>query len=216
MSPDLKKSLDEIRHWLANIQKDKIERTGLSAEEKKQLLAVNRTIEQLRKLNVPIPDDLRKIKLRLGTRDTEDNPNPILDSNLQAIDELIRSLGELINQAKRIRGSLKPSRKGSGTKKHFGVQLTEIIEAGFLSTDSKLELQWQKNGEIFKGQLRSDGRVAVRTSLGWKEYNSPSTAASATAGHSLNGWDHWRLVEPSGRRVPLSMIRDQYISKGKT
>ncbi len=193
-----------------------MEQRGLTAEEKKQLLAVNRTIEQLKKLNVSIPDDLRKIKLRLGSRDMEDIPNPALDRNLLTLDELIQSLRDLMDQAKRVRGSLKPIRKGSEPKKNFGVRLAEMIRAGFLNTDSTLELQWQKNGEIFKGQLRSDGRVSIRTSSGWKEYRSLSTAASVTAGCSLNGWEHWRLVESNGNRVPLSVIRERYINKGQS
>jgi len=216
MTPDLKKSLDVIHDWIAHIQKIKTERPGLSSEEKKQLLAVNRTIEQWQKQNIPIPDELRKIKLRLGSRDMGDMPNPVLDKNLQTLDELIQSLEDLLVQAKRIRGSLKPVRKGSGPKTHFGVRLADMIRTGFLGTDSRLELQWQKNGEIFKGQLRSDGRIAVQTTSGWKEYASLSTAASKTAGCSLNGWEQWRLVESNGKRVPLSVIRERYINKGQS
>ena len=99
MAFDLKKSLDDIRDWIAHIQKIKTERPGLSSEEKKQLLAVNRTIEQWQKQNIPIPDELRKIKLRLGSRDMGDMPNPVLDRNLHTLDELIQSLGDLIGSS---------------------------------------------------------------------------------------------------------------------
>jgi len=121
----------------------------------------------------------------------------------------------LRDEAKRVQHSLKPDHKGAGTKAHthFGVDLVELIEAGFLSTEARLELQWRKNGEIYEGRLRPDGRVAVRTPSGWTEYDSLSTAATRIAGCSLNGWLQWRIVEQNGRRVPLMQIRDRYIKE---
>lgn len=209
MNPEVQKSLDFIRNWLNTTKETLSAEPRQTAEGKKQLQAVNRSIEQLQKLGVTIPDDLRKLKLKLSAR--ESTAGPI--QGLEDIEGLIESLTSLRDEAKRIRHSLRPERKGSGTKIHFDIGLVDLIEAGFLSTEARLELQWRKDGETYEGKLRPDGRVAVRTSSGWKEYGALSTAASEVAGCSLNGWETWQLVESNGRRIPLKQIRDRYIKE---
>lgn len=213
MTPDLQKSLDVIRRWLADIDGVRCVQPSLTSEERKQLLAVNRSIEQLQKGGVAIPDELRKLKLRLGVLDTSDTANPAREINLETLDELIDSLRDLVSVAKKIRVSIQTGHKIPGTKINYGVQLVELIEAGFLNTESRLELQWLKDGEIFEGKLRTDGQVAVRTASGWKEYDSLSSAASGIAGCSLNGWKHWRLVEANGKHIPLAVLRERYVNK---
>jgi hypothetical protein len=216
MNPELKNSLDVIADWLAEISEAQTIRLGLTSDEKKQLNAINRSIAQLQKLNVPIPDDLRQLKLKISSRDIEPMSNPDHDEKLEILNKLIDSLNDLKSKAKRIRSSFKTIAKDSGTKKHYGVQLLDLIESGFISAESQLELQWLKGGEVFEGKLLKDGRVAVRTALVWQEYDSLSTAASKTAGRALNGWSNWRLVESDGRRTSLEKIRTRYLNKERS
>ena len=213
MNSELKNSLDIIAKYLIGISETQTINSGLTSDEKKQLKAVNHTIAQLQKLNVPIPDDLRQLKLRISSRDIGPLSNPIDDAKLETLNKLIASLKDLTSKAKRIRSSFKTIAKGTGTKKYYGVQLVDLIESGLISTESRLELQWLKHGEVFEGKLLKDGRVAVRTASAWKEYDSLSTAASETTRRSLNGWSHWRLVESNGRCTSLEKIRTRYLNK---
>jgi hypothetical protein len=213
MNPELKNSLDVIADWLAEIKETQIINPGLTNDEKKQLNAINRSIVQLQKLNVPIPDDLRQLKLNISNHDTEPAANLARAAKLETLDKLIADLNDLTSKAKRIRSSFKTIAKDSGTKKHYGVQLVDLIESGFISAESPLELQWLKDGEVFEGKLLKDGRIAVRIELDWQEYDSPSTAAAKAAGRNLNGWSHWRVVESDGRRTSLEKIRTRYLDK---
>lgn len=203
MTPELQQSLDVIRRWLADIDRVQPVQSSLTIEEKKQLQTVNRAIAHLEKLGVTVPDDLRELKLNLSVRDSDSDLDQALSEKLNSLDDLIESLRGLRSEAKKIRDSFKTRHSGTGAKKYFGVQVVQLIKARLLSTESRIELRWAKEGEVFEGRLRNDGRVAVRSDLGWKEYDSLSTAASETAGRSLNGWRHWRLVEPNGNRTPL-------------
>jgi len=213
MNPELKNSLDVIASWLADIRETRTINSGLTSDEKKQLNAVNRTIAQLQKLNVPIPDDLRQLKLKISSRDIEHMSNPAHDVELETLNRVIASLDDLISKAKRIRNSFKPIARNSGTKRHYDVQLLDIIENGFINAESRLELQWLKHGEVFEGKLLKDGRIAVRTASAWEEYDSLSAAASKTSGCSLNGWSHWRLVESNGNLTPMEKIRIRYLNR---
>lgn len=213
MNPEVQKSLDFILNYLASTKETLSIEPHQTTEEKKQLQVVNRSIEQLQKLGVTIPDDLRKLKLKLTDRESTVGSSQTLEDGLRALEELIESLSGLRDEAKLIRHSLRPERRGSGTKLHFDISLADLIETGFLSTEARLELQWRKDGEIYEGKLRPDGRVAVRTSSGWTEYDSLSTAASQIAGCSLNGWKCWNLLESRGKRIPLMQIRDRYIKE---
>jgi len=211
MNPEVQKGLDAIHGWLSFVEKSLVVEPNITTEEKKQLQAVNRSIEQLKKLGVSIPDDLRNLKLRLTALDCRATPSGKVKGHLEALDELIESLSELKGEAKRIRHSVGAGGGSKGTKTHFGTRVADLMEAGLLSTEAHLELQWKKDGEIYEGKLLIDGRIAVRTSSGWTEYDSLSTAAARMAGRSLNGWDTWRLVESSGRRIPLTEIRRRYM-----
>ncbi len=213
MNPEVQQGLNTIRNWLASIKVFLSIDAGMISEEKKQLQAVNRSIEQLRKLGVSIPDDLRNLKLKLTARDSGVGSDHKYPSQVEELEELIETLSNLKNEAKQVRHSLRPERKGSGTKTYFGIEVADLMEAGLLSIESHLELQWKKDGDIFEGRLLSDGRIAVRTTSGWKEYDSLSMAASQIAGCSLNGWDKWRIIETNGRRISLMQIRDRYIKE---
>ena len=91
--------------------------------------------------------------------------------------------------------------------------MLDLLKAGVLSTDDRLELQWLKDGPVLKGKVKADGAVMVKTPEGWQSYASLSTAASRVAGRSLNGWKHWRRVNPAGTETPLEDVRARYLKE---
>jgi len=212
MTHELYNSLESIRKWLADINLPLIHTDGLSVDEKKQLLAVNRSIEILHKQGVPIPDELRQIKLELSAKDTAPSTSTQNNSALEPLEELINHLSNLKTQAQKIKSQLKPTRTPSGPKKHYDVALEDLIEFGYLNIESRLELQWKKNGEVYEGRLCKNGKISVRTNSGEKVFKSLSSAASEIAGSSLNGWKHWSVVALDGKRTSLEKIRKKYIN----
>ena len=102
---------------------------------------------------------------------------------------------------------------GGGGDTVYGYRSPDLIRGGLLSVDDRLELQWLKNGPVLKGKVLADGVVMVKTSDGWQQYDSLSTAASRVAGRSLNGWKHWRLVNHDGTTTALEDIRAKYLKE---
>jgi hypothetical protein len=60
------KALDQ---WLDQLNQISAPPRGLSAKELKQLQAVNKAVENLQRNNIPVPEDLRRLKLELSARD---------------------------------------------------------------------------------------------------------------------------------------------------
>lgn len=206
------KALDQ---WLDRLNLIPAPPQGLSAKELKQLRAVNKAVEDLQRNNIPVPEDLRNLKLKLSARDVTGYQNQEAEKQLTAVGTLIRVLGKTIQNARSHRERLKITRPAGGKKKNYGVSLLDLIQDGLLSVDDHLELQWIKNGPIHKGKVKDDGKVMVKTPDGWKSYNSLSTAASQMAERSLNGWTHWRRINSDGTSTSFEDIRSRYIQKGK-
>ena len=170
-------------------------------------------IGQLQRAGVAVPEDLRRLKLELSARDVSGEHDQEIEVRLKAVEKVIHSLGKTIKTARSVRDGLKSTGQVGGTKKRYGITLRDLLKAGFLTTDDRLELQWLKAGPVHKGKVKDDGSVMVKTPGGWQTYASLSTAASSMAGHSLNGWTHWRRINPDGTSSSLEDIRTRYLAK---
>ena len=214
MSEEVKVHLDALHRWIERNGDIPTPDPGLSAEERKQLHAVNRTIQQLTGLGVGIPDDLRSLKLRLSAKDSTSPANTEIENRLLTVEVLVENLRELIQAARSLRDRLKTTGQDHGTKKHYGVSLGDLLRGGHVSTADKLELQWKKDGPVYEGKLCDNGLVMAKTETGWKQFDSLSTAATSIAGRALNGWDHWRRINPDSSRTALTDIRAKFMNEG--
>jgi hypothetical protein len=210
----MEQNFTSISEWLA-AQAESIPavQDGLTSEERKQLQAVNRSIQQLTSSGIAVPDELRRIKLDLSAKDQANGNEGEIESRLEAIEKVIQSLAALTKEARGVRDKLKSSNPGGGTKKHYGVSLLELLQSGYLSTDDKLELQWKKTGPTYEGKLLDDGSVSAKTDAGWRQFDSLSTAAATIGGRALNGWKHWCRVNRDGSLVTLKEIRSRYMKE---
>jgi len=213
MTEELNKHIEAMRRWLEKLDNIPTQLPGLSVEERKQLQTVNKAVEQLNRLGVSVPDDLRRLKLQLSAKDVSDPANIEFQTRLSDLETLIEQLRKMLKAARSIRGRLKTTGRTGGTKKHYGITLLDLLQGGQLSTEDKLELQWHKEGPTYEGKVSPDGTVMAKAPDGWKQYNALSTAASQIAGRSLNGWTHWRRINDDGSRTPLAKIRSFSIIK---
>ncbi len=214
MLPDeIMEHLRALDQWIEQLGQLPKPPAGLSAEELKQLQAINKAIEQLQRNGVPVPQDLRSLKLKLSAKDVAGPQDQEIGERLKELEVLIPALGKTIKAARSVQNKLRPARQAGGPKRYFGVKLLDLIRSGAVTADDRLELQWLKDGPVIKGKLTADGRVMVKTSEGWQAYASLSTAAARTAGRSLNGWDHWRRINQDGTSTTLADIRAQHLNE---
>jgi hypothetical protein len=112
-------------------------------------------------------------------------------------------------------GKGKRRRKTAGTKKHFGVPLKEVIEAGLLCPPLRLFRKYK--GQIMEATLLADGSVEMRG----ERYPSCSTAAeiarSFVTGRVMhtNGWSFWQYLDGNGKAWTLFDAREKYLESRK-
>ena len=213
MNGDLKPHLDALHDWIDTQRGLPSPAPTLSPDERTQLQAVERTISQLNKLGVSIPEDLRKLKLDLSSKDGSAAAAQEMRDRAAEVKSLIIELRSLLRGARALRKQLKASERESSGRKVYGVTVRELIEHGYLSTADTLELKWRKNGTAFPGKLHPDGSVEIRVDTSWKKYDAPSAAATDVAGRSINAWAHWRVIRADGTKVSLEEIRSRYIAE---
>lgn len=213
MPDEIMPHLQALNQWLERQRHNSKQPSGLSAEERKQLQSVNKAIEQLRRSGVTVPADLRDLKLKLSSKDSLSSDVQENAIRLREVERLIRELSKTLKTARAVRDNLKSNEQSRGTKKHYGVTLLDLLQAGMLSVDDSIELQWLKDGPVVQGTIKADGTIMVRDSDGWQSHASLSSAASKVAGRSLNGWKHWRLVNKDGSTTALEDIRTMYIKE---
>lgn len=215
MDPSLTEYVDAIRHWLDEaeaIPLPEARPSGLSSQEKLELRRIEGLIDQLKAHGVTlIPAELCDKQCELDARN-HPAPTPSDAAKfLLNLEELCRNLGELSQKARILRHHVRSRSANNGARAHYDVEPLDLLNAGYLSTDDRLELQWSKTSGVYEGRLESDGCIQANTPQdGWKGFTSLSSAATYISGRPQNGWDHWRRIDNEGNRVPLKKIREQY------
>lgn len=212
MPEDLKLHLDALENWLETNSHVPNQGPGLSSDERKQLQGINKTIQDLGKLGVPVPDELRSLKIKLTAKDVSSSGVAALESRLSDVEEFISAVREILQTARDLRERLKSTVTSSGTKAHYGVSIEELLRHGYLTIEDRLELQWIKNGDTYEGKLCEDGRVMAKSDGHWRDYNTLSMAAAEICGRPLNGWDTWSKVNEDGSKTPLKKIRERFMN----
>lgn len=217
MDDELDMHLEAVRRWIERVGDIPTLEPGLSTEEIQQQRVLNAAIEQLSRLRVAVPDDLRTLKLRLSARDAQwTAAQSALEERLVPVNEVVRALEELLEASRAIQERLKPKGMPTRKKNRYGISLLDLLQSGFLSTEDRLELSSTRSQETFEGKILQDGSVSAKTSGGWKQYSSLSGAVKDILDERSHpsGWDQWRVVNPDGSRVPLKEIRARFIKEG--
>jgi hypothetical protein len=214
MDEDIRTHLSAVEEWLASYRNSLCLVSGLTGEERKQLQSIEKSIRHLSASGVSIPDELRQLKLQLSAKDVGSSKAKGTGECIAEVGEIVGYLARLTQVAKVLHNSLKSPNKTSYSKQRYEVTLKELIQNEYLSSEDKLELCWKKDGPIFEGKVDANGTLLVRTPQGWKAFDSLSSAATAIAKCSLNGWLHWRRIHADGTQTTLNDVRAMYLNKG--
>jgi hypothetical protein len=202
---------NQVRQWLGGVKARPTGPTAPRAEDQRALQNVENLIAQLGRMGVPPPAELLQQRDQVKAKINELAERlEVAECDLVNLEGLIAEYSDLLKMAREKREELRRVSLG-GKKKHFGVSLSDLISAHYLSPKDELELRWLRDGPTFKGLLCDDGSILVETKIGWKRYDSLSTAASEIAGRSLNGWEVWSRTESHGKRTKMLEIRQKYL-----
>ncbi|TLD70975.1 DUF4357 domain-containing protein [Phragmitibacter flavus] len=210
----IQEHLEGIRHWLDQVDAIAMPEqhpSGLSSQEKQELRRVDALIEQLKAMGVgSIPAELVDKKCELTARDASFAEMSEATLLLPAVEELCRYLAELSKRSRITRNKIRTHTAKQVPRAYHDVEPLDLLNAGYLSTDDRLELQWSKQHDVYEGKLEGDGRIRANTQDGWMAFSSLSSAAQYISGRPQNGWEHWRRINDDGSRTPLKKIREQY------
>ncbi|MFO7885816.1 MAG: hypothetical protein R6U68_13450 [Desulfobacteraceae bacterium] len=121
MLPDrISDHIKAIDQWLNELNQIPVPSQGFSAKELKQLRAFNKAVGDLQRNNIPVPEELRRLKLKLSARDATGYQNQEAEKQLNAVETLIRELGKTIQNARSHRERLKTKMPAGGRKKLWG------------------------------------------------------------------------------------------------
>jgi hypothetical protein len=165
-------------------------------------------------LSVPDKGTVRLVRKRVP----ELGPKEIVES-LRRLDIRIEMASALPDQfpapraaalSKRRPAKRTPVKKG---KAHYGVRLSEVIAAGFLSPPLTLFRKYM--GKRMEATLLPDGGVEYDGT----RYNTCSTAAevarSTITGRRMNtnGWIFWQYTDSSGKVMTLEYARARHLAQ---
>lgn len=104
------------------------------------------------------------------------------------------------------------NRPASIAKQTYGASISDLIEAGHLHADEKIEWPRPQLGETHRAMLTADGGIVLQDG---RRFASPSSAGTAAADvATLNGWVSWRVPRLGNRT--LAEIRDEFLKNAQT
>ena len=214
MDPRLAEHIEAIHRWLDEVEAIPLpepQPSGLSGQEKQELRRVEGLIAQLKTLAVTsIPTELIEKRSDLTARNVPESPPTDAAKFLPDLDELRETLNKLSRKVRALREQIRTRAVRSGPRAHYPVEVLDLLQAGLLSTEDRLELQWSRESGVHEGRVERDGRIRAKTQDGWMAFDSLSSAAQFISGRTQNGWDHWRRVNEDGTRIQLNKIRERY------
>jgi hypothetical protein len=141
---------------------------------------------------------LEQYILNLGT--TLKNGKPMANTRKEICEKIYKShksiLDEIFVAVDEI-GKLPNDNSETSLKQHIGVSLQQLVEKGVLDlTDT---LHGVRNGKIVSAALVKSDDVGIGIVYNAEEYASPSRAAGAITGGSINGWKFWEVRSEAGK-----------------
>lgn len=181
----------------------------LSAPEtnarREQLRAICDSICRLEKRDVPVPDDLRRIKTDLtSSLAGVDEAQEVKELLRKRLLEVLAMLGIPVGACPGPR---------SGDRKR--VTLADLLQAGLLQDGTRIVHRAKRSGHANHGYIRSPGVVELTIDGSKQKFDTPSAAGQAVTGRSTDGWVYWTVVSDNGDDVPLEDFRERFQKEAK-
>ncbi len=168
-----------------------------------QLKAICDSIRQLESRSVPVPDDLRRLKLDLTS-----SLAPLEDAK-EARDILVQQLIRVLSVLNvPVEGTIR--RRNSPPKR---ISLGELVTSGVLPEGTEVIHRRKRSGVVYRGKVVHPGAIELTIDGERKLFETPSAAGQAVVGGSVDGWNFWSVAQDNGRDVPLIAYRSQFVKE---
>ena len=173
--------------------------------KREQLRAICASIRQLEKKDVPVPDDLRRIKTDLT-------------ASLSVVDEA-QEIKELLGKKLLDVLDLLSIRTNSNGRQRRGnrkrIALSDLIQAGVLCDGMRIIHRAKRSRQTHHGYIRSPGVIEITVEGTKRRFDTPSAAGAAITNASTDGWVYWSVAGDNDEEVPLKIYRDQFLKETK-
>lgn len=170
-----------------------------------QLKKINSTINELKKNNIAVPDELIKLKLNLSSQiDKVKDSERIRKERIQCLELSILQLKDTAPE--------KPVKKEKIKKITIQerVNLVDLINASIIPTNIDFYAYYKNNR--FSATLLPDGSLDMMEKKKKKNYENHRAAAIAITGYQIDPWKFWKL-DFEGKPLTLDDYRKKYFKK---
>lgn len=170
-----------------------------------QLKKINATINELKKNNISVPDELIKLKLTLSSQiDNVKDVERVRKELIQYLEQNTLRLKELLSE--------KPIKKEKPKKITIQerVSLLDLISASILIPNIEF-YAYYKNNRV-SATLLIDGSLETVIKKKKKVFDNPRSAAIAITGYQIDSWKFWKL-DFEGKPLTLDDYRKKYFKK---
>jgi len=170
-----------------------------------QLKKINTTINELKKNNISVPDELIKLKLSLS------NEIDKIKDGQKLRKELIEYLELSVLKLKELELE-KPIRKEKVKKVIIQerVNLSDLINASILVPNIELYAYYKKNR--ISATLLNNGSLEMTIKKKKKVFENHRAAAIEITGYQIDAWKFWKL-DFEGKPLTLDDYRKKYYKK---
>ncbi|RAM58196.1 hypothetical protein DS66_04025 [Mesotoga sp. SC_3PWM13N19] len=200
---EIANKFDKLRAMLKDIIGDIIEHNSTNISDCSiQFRKINSTINELKKHNIAVPDELIELKLSLSSK------IDIVKDAERIRKELIKCLELSITQLKEAAPE-KPIRKRRAKKatKQERVSLVDLMDTGIIPKNVEF-YAYYKNNRI-SATLLADGSLEMIEKGRKKTFKNHRAAAIAITGYQVDPWKFWKL-DFEGKPLTLDDYRKQY------
>ena len=203
---EISKKFDELREILKGLTENIIENSNANiADSTFQLKKINSTINELKKNNIAVPEELIKLKLDLSTQvDKVKDSERIRKELIQCLELCVLQLKETILD--------KPVKKEKNKKiiMQERVSLVDLINASIIPITTEFYAYYKNNR--FSATLLPDGSLEMIEKKKKKNYENHRVAAIAITGYQIDPWKFWKL-DFEGKPLTLDDYRKRYLKK---
>ncbi len=203
---EISKKFDEFQLILKELIENITDNSNVNIGDSTfQLKKINSTINELKKNDIAVPDELIKLKLSLSSQ-----VDQVKDAEKTRKD-LIKFLELSVLQLKETTPD-KPIKKEKSKKITIQerVKLIDFINSSIIPANTEFYAYYKNNR--YSATLLPDGSLEMIEKKRKKNYENHRVAAIAVTGYQVDSWKFWKL-DFEGKPLTLDDYRDKYFKQ---